>query len=1662
MKRIFLMFALLGLLFNANATSRGPIQPEYASYESVDNSDMVNLLTGDFTYTIPLINVPGPNGGYSMALSYHGGIELEEESSWVGLGWSLNPGAINRSVNQYPDDYKGEYLEHTSQSPGGYGYSVNWGIYSKYYDSNVGKGGRAGLGSILSVGFGNDAGLTVIGVSYNSNTGKVNADPVEIATSLTTIAITVATAPTGAGLAYIASSVALTAGSEVVGAMISNGAVGKDWDGNITNESLVQHKWRSGFMNSRMNYFYYYKGARTDRMYGSLYLGELEPDNRLASSSQPHDPKVKNQSGSSSYSIKRINSGAVSDVSYNADGSYKSDLSAVSIAYDNYSVVAPGVSGAISPYRMDMGSVAFNPTETGAVGELDDNVSYSIKEWLHRNSDQSTYSNLPYEYKTGFRYKSEITNGYDYHTRGISNFDAQDNFSLDKTTSSFSQSPITNGYHVNYILGSDYLYDKTKFIENRTNNTLFDGQLAHGKQIQYFTNKELENYTTNDVTTTTVYKDHLSGLDRYYDRVVRPDYGIGGFVITNSDGVSYHFTIPVYQSTRWFYSGLSSSSYYNNRNSGKTAVTWLLTGITGSDYIDRGTQGVIDEADWGYWVKLDYGKFSNNYIFRSPYKDWKKNRSLEDNVEKESFRTSFESYYLNSIQTASHTAFFLKSLKEDGRSAYWQRANFSWNDEPSSTLKLDEVVIVPNSFAKHLTTPTGNGGLGLDYSDSDPYDNNNLENNDTYTNVLDNFDLNSTQISAIRSNQVRRIVFNTNYELCSGTFNSYTSAVNPPTDGLGNGGKLTLNSFSVYGQGDVKLSPDYVFDYNASNSDDNPDYGEHDYDGWGFYSQRAIDNVWSHQATEEGDEWSLKSITTPLGSEILIDYERDNYSSLSGIGLKYDMYINQLGLTITGNTLRVGVITNIDMRTILSAGDVISISDLRVLRKQNLIGFGENLSGNQTVTNVGQYFFELDLGPPPAGYNWINAFFTTPKPYVQFDVDEKIGGDVRVASISVKDEDANISTTKYVYTWDGQETGRSSGVATMEPELIHQDIDISRYRQYKYYDFPGPKVMYGKVTVLSNYKTSTDFLSKEVYEFVTPDVGMIDVDVYAHSTSATSNWDTDYDFGAGNIARYQTYGNKLNMAAVNVTVNTSQIGTLKKQTSYSKTGNAYKTIAYSYFNDEDIDFSQDLIGVYTEGSLLTEKLFENGDTYHKNIQTLKTFNPTKLSSYTITESTHSKTVANKTWDYITGKVLETEYEDAYGKVYRTEDVPAYTVYPEMGHILENTSNKHMLTQTAANYLKVEDRLNPGSWVNLSANTTVFSNNWVYREFDDVAGKWTWVSGPSNDAWRQKESYAWRALANSDGSFISETSTVDDFVPFDWANPTANSNWIKASTIEHYTHASAIVEEKSSRNIYATTKVSNNDLYGILSANNANYVEAIYTGIEGEADNRGGIYYFDKEIICGAGTAIETAPANVHTGKQSLKVSQGQFGLVYRIHDYSQNLNVNRDYQMSVWVKNASGNSIPSAAQCYIQYRSGGQAPAGSILQQNSIYLNATNSQKAGDWYLFTVDIPKYTGGSTVDFLEIQLNCAGTSGDQVYFDDYRFYPLTASITTSVYDYDNGWETAILNNMNMAARSTYDASGRVIKTEVEVLDSEANNGVGGFRTQSERKYNYGKDL
>ncbi|MEO6541180.1 MAG: hypothetical protein ABIN74_09330, partial [Ferruginibacter sp.] len=109
---------------NTNASGPaigGPSQPEMSAFKPVGTDDMVNLFSGDFSYNIPLLDV----GGYPVNIFYDGGVSMEQEASWVGLGWNINPGNVNRNMRGVPDDFNGEDVIKQTQNikP-----NITWGV----------------------------------------------------------------------------------------------------------------------------------------------------------------------------------------------------------------------------------------------------------------------------------------------------------------------------------------------------------------------------------------------------------------------------------------------------------------------------------------------------------------------------------------------------------------------------------------------------------------------------------------------------------------------------------------------------------------------------------------------------------------------------------------------------------------------------------------------------------------------------------------------------------------------------------------------------------------------------------------------------------------------------------------------------------------------------------------------------------------------------------------------------------------------------------------------------------------------------------------------------------------------------------------------------------------------------------------------------------------------------------------------------------------------------------------------------------------------------------------------------------------------------------------------------------------------------------------------
>lgn len=132
------------------ALTSGPTQPEVQSFEPIGSTQMVDLFSGDFNYNIPLLEVPGANGGYPINLFYNSVTNIEEEASMVGLGWNIGIGALTNNVRGLPDALNGERVRRKTNIKPNWTIGLGGKINFEFWGADADKG----IGGILNLGLG--------------------------------------------------------------------------------------------------------------------------------------------------------------------------------------------------------------------------------------------------------------------------------------------------------------------------------------------------------------------------------------------------------------------------------------------------------------------------------------------------------------------------------------------------------------------------------------------------------------------------------------------------------------------------------------------------------------------------------------------------------------------------------------------------------------------------------------------------------------------------------------------------------------------------------------------------------------------------------------------------------------------------------------------------------------------------------------------------------------------------------------------------------------------------------------------------------------------------------------------------------------------------------------------------------------------------------------------------------------------------------------------------------------------------------------------------------------------------------------------------------------------------------------------------------------------
>lgn len=627
---LLLIFFLQSLYVPVLAVTGGPGQPEYTSFESAGGSEMVNMTTGDFTYNLPILRVPGPSGGYSMSLFYHAGIKVEQVASWVGLGWNMNPGAINRSILGQPDDWKAQTTNHMA--------------YQLLAENHVENSLRLSVSPTgnqqipLSLSFGYDWG-------NNHGYGFFRVNGI------------------GAGGGTLAS---------YKGAGIRRNMKSHFGTSPIT-IPLGMLEISGAFSHSKYDAFISANGVQKNT--GILHTtdGYEWMNNTEGQSTSMQQVEHVMDAYANPFSNQSL-----------APTKYEVANNLAFPAYDAYIVNAEGLNGKFSPkFNQHLTLPRKGELQLTSPSPTLENPQYhgAIKEALTFHNLNKGDANLLTENRLHFQFDHEKSS-YDILEPGTWTFG----------TSGDNPAASSTSY-------TDGTYTQGSYFNSSRNKR------STSQPIEWFTNRTIDASKTNanEVQSSGFMEYTPISSDRMNEDLCDPD-GIGGFVITTAEGLKYHFALPIYQfESLSAYESITDpdDNYYVQFRMPKYATTWLLTAVTGTDFVDRGVIGQVDDEDWGYWVKFNYGKWSDGYLWRTPYSGHE--LAPAPNEDKGSYALGRKQlYYLNEIETATHKAYFVKALRKDAKGAALNNDTLKYKWNYSGLGSEDQSLLLTNTVSHEL------------------------------------------------------------------------------------------------------------------------------------------------------------------------------------------------------------------------------------------------------------------------------------------------------------------------------------------------------------------------------------------------------------------------------------------------------------------------------------------------------------------------------------------------------------------------------------------------------------------------------------------------------------------------------------------------------------------------------------------------------------------------------------------------------------------------------------------------------------------------------------------------------------------------------------------------------------------------------------------------
>lgn len=898
------------------ALTGGSSSPEFSNFESVSTNNMVDPFTGDFTYNIALLDIPGPNGGgYPLSLSYHSGVTPEEEASWVGYGWTLNPGAIIRNKRGFADDLYAADVTYYNRVPSNTTFSLTsttdlsihaFGIPSEFFEALLSKLANASVGISHVLAYNSYKGITLQTIPYVSyQLGLKNTtislepgeslqegvrysysytNPMMLMLSLTASALGTAakeskdyksTAPLFNYISKSVNNYSTTSSSRLQAYSLHN---------NSFPASLPEYTGESYTFSSGG----YVAIAPIPIGIGATLSGSYLTQNT-------NDSKTRTGYGYLYSDVGNTNDEAVLDFVVEKDDDFNLQDEILPIPFssaDDFTVVGEGISGVMRAYSSAPGEFfpAYTHSHT-SIGSLGVHITVGATEAISADVGAQTGENEGQNISIG-RWDDNGTNdAFDFTNGGREKYYFRFKGDMGGSAS------FVNGDAVVSASINDDSY-KLSGIYTEVNDG--DG-VQRSTYVGYHTNEEMA-YEDYNGTTGTPYnkysfRDDIETLTVRSGTTDNLNKRIGEFEITNKQGIRYVYGLPLYAKNEKSISFSASTTetnphivYANEEDADRKfghevnaryASTYLLTEATTPNFIDVDHNGP-DEGDFGGWTKFNYtkaygenGESTTYYHWRSPYRGLYYNPGEYSKPEDD--LGSYESgdrevAYVESIETATHIAVF------------------ELNDNTTEARK-DGLSAATDATADNSTSAKGSQRLHYLksiklYAKDD--DNSDLSDNSLIKTVHLEYDYslmqnqpNSDGATGSSGKLTLKRVWYEYANVHNAGISPYTFEYAYPTDisypsPFGNATNDTLNIVDLYSQ--------YT---SGTGSQQNPNYNADNTDVWGMYQEDGTTShynnffPWVSQTpsnTFDPAAWHLKRIKLPTGAEIHVQYEQKEYA----------------------------------------------------------------------------------------------------------------------------------------------------------------------------------------------------------------------------------------------------------------------------------------------------------------------------------------------------------------------------------------------------------------------------------------------------------------------------------------------------------------------------------------------------------------------------------------------------------------------------------------------------------------------------------------------------------------------------------------------------------------------------------------------------------------